>query len=180
MLLAASLVLHRVFTFDGSTTYRRNAAFGLLATLIPISVYHCVKKETILYVLDFVGMVVVVGTKTRKLVLLRIKERDRRRRVGGLERFGVCKCFNLLISHCYDTFIFIWCLMEQWQFINIAWKIEWRKSLVSDIWKQTYLSCWYLPKLVPHFLTCSGTLISTSALSLSHSNVTSGCPSACC
>ena len=105
MLLVTSLVLHRVFTFDGSTTYRRNVAFGLLATLIPISVYHCVKEEIILYVLAFGGMVVVVGTKTRKLVPLRIKERDRRRRVRGLERFGVCKCFNLLISHCYDTFI---------------------------------------------------------------------------
>lgn len=88
-LLATSLVLHRAFTFDGSTTYRRNVAFGLLATIIPISVYHCVKDEIILHVLAFGGMIVVVGTNTRNLVRLRIKERDQRRRVRGLERFGV-------------------------------------------------------------------------------------------
>ena len=111
MLLTTSLVLHRVFTLNGSTTYRRNVAFGLLATLIPISVYHCAKEETILHALAFGGIVVVVGTKTRKLVLLRVKERNRRRRVRGLGIFGVCKCFNLLISHYYGTFS--WCLMGQ-------------------------------------------------------------------
>jgi len=103
MLLATSLILHKVFTFDGSTTYRRNVAFDLLATLIPISVYHCVKDEIILHVLAFRGMIVVVGTKTRKLVRLRIKERDQKRRVGGLEKFGVRKCSTSLISHYYDT-----------------------------------------------------------------------------
>ncbi|OCL10506.1 alkaline ceramidase family protein [Glonium stellatum] len=98
MLLATSLVLHRIFTFDASPTYRGNFAFGLLATLIPVSIYHCVKDEVVVHVVVFGAMIIAVGIKTREVIRSRIKERSHRRRVRDLERFGVaCAALGYLL-----------------------------------------------------------------------------------
>lgn len=97
MLLATSLTLHRIYTFDQSPSYRRRFGSILAAAMLALSVIHCMLDERKGHQTAFVVMVAAVAWRTEKVIGARIKDEDVRRRVRGLARKGTCRSRPCLI-----------------------------------------------------------------------------------
>ncbi|KAF2182198.1 alkaline ceramidase family protein [Zopfia rhizophila CBS 207.26] len=98
MLIAVGAVLHQVTTFNAPPSQRLKITFLLLATVIPVSIYHCWADEIIMHEVAFAIMVFISGRTTRHLIRERVKDKESRRRLRELATFGTgCGVFGYFL-----------------------------------------------------------------------------------
>jgi hypothetical protein len=91
MFLAVGALLHQLLCFEATPAQRRNYTLAILGVLIPVSTYHVVANEIYVHEIVFGIMVIMVVSKTRKLIRERVKNEEHKKRMGQLASFGVGK-----------------------------------------------------------------------------------------
>ncbi|KAF1943273.1 alkaline ceramidase-like protein [Clathrospora elynae] len=89
MFLAVGAILHQLLCFRASASQRRKYTFGIMGTLIPVSVYHVWADEIIVHEITFAVMIFLVARQTRVLIRQQVKGEESRRRLGRMATFGI-------------------------------------------------------------------------------------------
>jgi hypothetical protein len=99
MFLAVGALLHQLLCFEATPAQRRNYTLAILGVLIPVSTYHVVANEIYVHEIVFGIMVIMVVSRTRKLIRERVKNEEHKKRMGQLATFGVGKWNRMTRAH---------------------------------------------------------------------------------
>lgn len=93
MLLATATVLHRIHTFDTSTTTTVVAGLVMATLLTAFSIWHCVTDEIVMHALLFGIMIALVGIQTRSVISRRVPNPAVKKEVYKLCKWGGSRLF---------------------------------------------------------------------------------------
>ncbi|KAH0336396.1 alkaline phytoceramidase, partial [Aureobasidium melanogenum] len=88
MIIATSIVLHRAMTFQRSDSYTRWFSGLLILAVIAETAYHTIKDEQIVHELSFVLLIIMVASKTRSLIKLRVHDPQDKQMLQKATIFG--------------------------------------------------------------------------------------------
>ncbi|KEQ58682.1 alkaline phytoceramidase [Aureobasidium melanogenum CBS 110374] len=98
MIIATSIVLHRAMTYQRSDSYSRWFGGLLVLAAITETAYHTIKDEQIVHELSFVVLIIVVASKTRSLIKLRVHNPLDKQMLQNATIFGAgCFAFGYLL-----------------------------------------------------------------------------------
>jgi hypothetical protein len=88
MQIATACCLHRASTFGKSKAYSRNVALVLLGAISIETLYHSYMNEHVVHELTFVLLILLVVSRTRALINIRIERSEDKRNLKRLAIFG--------------------------------------------------------------------------------------------
>lgn len=90
MLLATGIMFYRVFAYRKSEAESQKWAIGITLYLILLSIYHCWAAEKIVHNITFIGSVIIIARRTRKIIRDRVQEPSLRRQLVAMAKVGSC------------------------------------------------------------------------------------------
>ena len=88
MLIASGAVLHRVYSYDKTSSQTILYGLGIMSTCVAFITWHCIHDDTTMHSVFFGILVTIIGVKTRSVIAERVTDPRVRREVSKLTTWG--------------------------------------------------------------------------------------------